>query len=101
MIFLLSFAPKEISFEVKKSSLNIYLVSKRKTTDNIMDEHVDFLELPTSIINALVRAKINTIGELCDKTYLDIYAIRNIGEISFKEIVAAMKVYNLCFKKEN
>lgn len=89
------------NFYVGKDFLNIYLECRRKTNTDIMDENIEFLELSTYIRHSLYRAGINTIGELCSKTYNDIRIIRCIGKSSMEEIVEVMEVYGLHFKEEN
>ena len=87
------------NFEAGMFFLNIYLEYKRKTTDNIMNENITFLELSTRIIHTLYRARINTVGELCTKTYIDILKIRGLGRDSLKEIIEAIQIYNLHLKE--
>lgn len=73
----------------------------KKETNNIMEEHIDFLELPTRMYNSLIRNGINTIEKLCNRTYWDIYKIRNMGKDSLEELTRVMKVYDLHFKECN
>lgn len=80
--------------------LNIYLEDDYlKVSDNIMNENIIFLGLPTRILNALYRARIKTIGELCNKTYLDIVNVHCLGKNSIKELIETMEIYNLSFKE--
>lgn len=75
------------------------LCKKRNQTNNIMNESIDFLELPARTHNSLVRANIKTIEKLCSKTYWDMFRIRGLGETSLKELVRRMDVYDLHFAK--
>ena len=71
-------------------------------------ESVDFmrsLELPITDLdlsvrsyNCLVRAGIETLYELCNYTYNDLIAVRNLGRKSTEEVIAKMKEYGLKLK---
>lgn len=74
---------------------------KDNTNINIMEQNISFLGLSTRVNNALFRARINTIEELCNKTYEDIMKIRCFGEGSVKELIRVMQTYNLYLKEDN
>jgi len=71
-------------------------------------ESVDFmksLELPITDLNlsvrsynCLARAGIKTLYELCNYTYNDLIAVRNLGRKSTEEVIAKMKEYGLKLK---
>lgn len=72
---------------------------EKKTTDNIMKEDIDFLEIPTRIHNVLYRKGIDTIEKLCNKTYWEIYKISGMGENSLRDLIRTMEMYDLHFKE--
>ena len=63
------------------------------------NKNIDFLALSTRVKNALFRAKINTIGELCNKTYYDIRKLKGMGKVSMNELTEIMEKHNLYFKE--
>jgi len=48
---------------------------------------IDELELSVRSFNCLKRANINTVEELCDKSYEDMIKVRNLGRKSLEEIL--------------
>ena len=54
--------------------------------DAVRDLPIDELELSVRAFNCLKRAKINTIGELTDKTEDELTRVRNLGKKSVDEI---------------
>ena len=93
----------ELAKVIKKNRKKIKeierLYEKNNQNNNIIDKSIDFLELPTRIHNSLVRARIDTIKKLCNKTYLDMYKVRGLGECSLKELIRIMDIYDLHFAK--
>lgn len=71
--------------------------AEKKKTEDIMKEKIDFLDISVRLYNSLYRAKIYTVEDLCNKTYLDIYKIRGIGDSTLKELIKMMEAYNLHF----
>ena len=72
----------------------------KKKSNNIMNESVDFLDFSSRANNALHKAKIHTISDLCNKTYGDMIRTRGFGEKSLEELVKIMEVYDLHFAEE-
>ncbi|HOY26783.1 MAG TPA: DNA-directed RNA polymerase subunit alpha C-terminal domain-containing protein, partial [Mesotoga sp.] len=59
------------------------------------------LDLSVRSLNCLKRDKINTIGDLIDKTEADLLKIRNFGEKSMLEVVKKLRdKFNIILKKE-
>lgn len=58
------------------------------------------LNLTIKTYNALKRAHITYLEELCDKTAYEVNRIRNLGPKSYREIVNKMDEYGLKFKEE-
>lgn len=88
-------------FQAGHFFLNIYLKdAELKQSDDIMNEHIEFLGFPTRIKNILLRGKIDTVGKLCSKTYFDIYKLRTMGRGSMNEIIEVMEIYNLHLKED-
>ena len=56
----------------------------------VLDTPVDQLGLSMRARNCLARAEITTVGELCSKTELDLLSVRDLGELTFREICTAL-----------
>lgn len=82
-----------IENEVKKT--------KHISDIDVMKQHISFFGLSTQANNALLKAKIDTVEKLCNKTYLEAYKIRGFGECSLKKVIEVMQVYNLHFLEED
>ncbi len=52
---------------------------------------IDELELSVRSFNCLKRANINTVDELCSKSYEDMIKVRNLGRKSLEEILNKLK----------
>ena len=55
-----------------------------------MDLSIDALELSERPRNCLKRAQVNTVGELLQKSEMDLLAITNFGQKSLDEVVAKL-----------
>lgn len=67
-------------------------VSEEEKEGGVMDDvAVEDLPLPTRTINALKKAKINTLKELASKTDEDLSDVKNLGEKSLEEIKKLLK----------
>ena len=58
------------------------------------------LDLSIRSYNCLKRAGINTLGDLCGKTYTEMTRVRNLGKRSLQEIESKMNEYGLRFRPE-
>lgn len=67
------------------------LLRKRVDDYNVLD-------LPVRTANALVKARIETIGELVDQTFVDLLDIRNIGMTALAWIYEELRRKNLSLK---
>lgn len=91
---------KAYEFAVKELNKEYWKMNKKQTED-IMSEPIDFLELPTRTMYALMRSGIRTVGELCSKSYRDVYIIRDMGKRSLECLAEEMERYGLSFKEDN
>ncbi|HQN28497.1 MAG TPA: DNA-directed RNA polymerase subunit alpha C-terminal domain-containing protein, partial [Mesotoga sp.] len=67
----------------------------------LTSKRVEELDLSVRSLNCLKRDKINTIGDLIDKTEADLLKIRNFGEKSMLEVVKKLRdKFNIILKKE-
>jgi DNA-directed RNA polymerase subunit alpha len=94
--FILELA--NIVHENRKLREEIERLNKRNEKDyDIMKEDISFLDISIRTNHLLKRANINTIEELCNKTYFDVFRIRGLGEKSLDELIDAMEMYDLHF----
>lgn len=66
----------------------------------ILETSIDALDLSVRAYNCCKRAGINTLGDLCGKTYTEMQKVRNMGKHSLEEIEKKMNEYGLRFKPE-
>ncbi|OAA30838.1 DNA-directed RNA polymerase subunit alpha [Kosmotoga arenicorallina S304] len=70
-------------------------------TDSVLSRKIEELELSVRSLNCLKRDKINTIGDLTNRSEADLLKIRNFGEKSMEEVKKQLKEkFNLTLKKE-
>lgn len=60
---------------------------------------IDELDFSVRTYNCLMRAGINTVEELCNRTSDDICKVRNLGRMSLQEIINVMKEKGLSFRE--
>ncbi len=63
--------------------------------EKVLEMSIDELELSVRSFNCLKRAGINTVEELCNKTYEDMMKVRNLGRKSLEEVLAKLKELGL------
>lgn len=66
-----------------------------------MENPIVELDLSVRSYNCCKRAGINTLGDLCGKTYTEMQKVRNLGKKSLQEIEKKMAEYGLRFKPES
>lgn len=67
----------------------------------LLEEPIDILDLSVRSYHCCLRAGVNTLGDLCGKTYAEMKRVRNMGKTSLKEIENKMHEYGLTFKPED
>lgn len=67
----------------------------------LLEEPIDILDLSVRSYHCCLRAGVNTLGDLCGKTYSEMKRVRNMGKTSLKEIENKMHEYGLTFKQED
>lgn len=65
-----------------------------------LETSIDELDLSVRSYSCCKRAGINTLGDLCGKTYTEMQKVRNLGKKSLQEIENKMNEYGLRFKLE-
>ena len=66
----------------------------------LLETTINELDMSVRSYNCCKRAGINTLGDLCGKTYTEMTRVRNLGKRSLQEIESKMIEYNLRFKPE-
>ena len=66
-----------------------------------LETSIDDLDFTVRAYNCLKRANINTLGELVDKSELEMMKIRNLGKKSLKEVMDKIKDMGLKFRDED
>ncbi|WP_367356302.1 DNA-directed RNA polymerase subunit alpha [Mesotoga sp.] len=75
--------------------------AEEQDSNSLAAKKVEELDLSVRSLNCLKRDKINTIGDLLDKSEADLLKIRNFGEKSMLEVVKKMREkFNIVLKKE-
>ena len=62
---------------------------------------IDDLDLSVRAYNCLKRASISTLGDLIEKTEIEMMKIRNLGKKSLKEVTDKIKELGLKFRDED
>ncbi|MEG1739508.1 MAG: DNA-directed RNA polymerase subunit alpha [Erysipelotrichaceae bacterium] len=66
-----------------------------------LETPIDELDFSVRAYNCLKRAGVNTLGDLTEKTELEMMKIRNLGKKSLKEVVEKIKEMSLKFRDED
>ena len=66
-----------------------------------LETSIDDLDFSVRAYNCLKRANINTLGDLTEKTELEMMKIRNLGKKSLKEVMDKIKEMGLKFRDED
>ncbi len=66
-----------------------------------LETSIDDLDFSVRAYNCLKRANINTLGDLTQKTELEMMKIRNLGKKSLKEVMDKIKEMGLKFREED
>ncbi len=66
-----------------------------------LETSIDDLDFSVRAYNCLKRANINTLGDLTEKSELEMMKIRNLGKKSLKEVIDKIKDMGLKFREED
>jgi DNA-directed RNA polymerase, alpha subunit len=66
-----------------------------------LETPIDDLDFSVRAYNCLKRANVNTLGDLTEKTELEMMKIRNLGKKSLKEVIDKIKEMGLRFRDED
>ncbi|MEG2250513.1 MAG: DNA-directed RNA polymerase subunit alpha [Bacilli bacterium] len=66
-----------------------------------LETSIDDLDFSVRAFNCLKRANINTLGDLVEKSELEMMKIRNLGKKSLKEVIDKIKDMGLKFREED
>lgn len=66
-----------------------------------LETPIDDLDFSVRAYNCLKRANVNTLGDLTEKTKLEMMKIRNLGKKSLKEVIDKIKEMGLRFRDED
>ena len=66
-----------------------------------LETSIDDLDFSVRAYNCLKRANINTLGDLVEKSELEMMKIRNLGKKSLKEVIVKIKDMGLKFRDED
>lgn len=91
-LFIFDRFPDEKGIEQIK---DILLSSDNVTKDNIHSLKIEQLNLSKKTFNALIRANIQTVGELLCYSQKDLLKIRNLGIQCLNEIIVVLKEHDL------
>ena len=66
-----------------------------------LETPIEDLDFSVRAFNCLKRANINTLGDLTEKSELEMMKIRNLGKKSLKEVIDKIKGMGLRFRDED
>ena len=66
-----------------------------------LETPIDELDFSVRAYNCLKRANINTLGDLTEKSELEMMKIRNLGKKSLKEVIDKIKDMGLRFREDD
>ena len=66
-----------------------------------LETSIDDLDFSVRAYNCLKRAGINTLGDLTEKSEMEMMKIRNLGKKSLKEVIDKIKDMGLKFRDED
>ena len=66
-----------------------------------LETSIDDLDFSVRAYNCLKRAGVNTLGDLTEKTELEMMKIRNLGKKSLKEVIDKIKDIGLKFREDD
>lgn len=66
-----------------------------------LETPIDDLDFSVRAYNCLKKANVNTLGDLTEKTELEMMKIRNLGKKSLKEVIDKIKEMGLRFRDED
>jgi len=97
-----TFEPEEDETIVEETEVSTEAPqAEEQDSNSLAAKKVEELDLSVRSLNCLKRDKINTIGDLLDKSEADLLKIRNFGEKSMLEVVKKMRdKFNIVLKKE-
>jgi len=74
---------------------------KEDSGDSILSKKIEELDLSVRSLNCLKRDKINTIGDLVERSEADLLKIRNFGGKSMEEVIQKLRdKFDLYLRKE-
>lgn len=71
------------------------------TKQKKLETPIDDLDFSVRAYNCLKRAGVNTLGDLTEKTELEMMKIRNLGKKSLKEVIDKIKDMGLRFREDD
>ena len=83
----------DLSENAKSAEIMVETESDEK--EKVLEMNIDELELSVRSYNCLKRAGINTVEELCNRTFDDMMKVRNLGRKSLEEVLAKLKELGL------
>ena len=69
-----------------------------KARAKAMKMSIDDIDLSVGAYNALKRGGMNTVGDVCEKTYGELLRVRNLGRKSYEEIVQKLAALHCSLK---
>ncbi|MDD4282536.1 MAG: DNA-directed RNA polymerase subunit alpha, partial [Bacilli bacterium] len=79
----------------------VMTAKKEDSKQKKLETSIDDLDFSVRAYNCLKRANINTLGDLTEKTELEMMKIRNLGKKSLKEVSDKIREMGLKFRDEN
>lgn len=79
----------------------VMTAKKEDNKQKKLETSIDDLDFSVRAYNCLKRAGINTLGDLTEKSELEMMKIRNLGKKSLKEVIDRIKDMGLKFREED
>ena len=87
-----------INLSERGQQVDVMVEPTKDSKNQVLEMNIDELELSVRSYNCLMRAGINTVQELCDKTPEDMMKVRNLGKKSLDEVLAKLKELGLSLR---
>ena len=93
----------ELFIDLSETARNTQVMVEKEESkkEKVLEMPIEELELSVRSYNCLKRAGINTLGDLTEKSELEMMKIRNLGKKSLKEVIDKIKDMGLKFREDD
>lgn len=92
---------EEYDLSLKDSEEEEVVTDTNNESDELLEKDIGEMELSIRSYNCLKRAGINTIGDLCSKSFEDMMRVRNLGRKSLEEVIDRLNYLGLLLSEHD